>query len=853
MATRVRDPAQLATTHSLPPVEPWFMGPRSLKDAVAHCAQRGGRVVSYDLQADHGAKVYHVTDDLLAFDRAVAAMPPPLRNAYEVLLEHQRVKAYFDLEYFVPDHPDEERRFAELLRDTKVRLRVACASILGVRDPTLLFLDGSRLVALDAERAAKLGLPPGPARKCSCHIVVHGVAFEYNTHPALRFFVDQALPPGCLAAYVPAAQAAKVPDTKVYGRFQNFRMPGSCKRGTTTPLRLIPELSDSAPHEAAFLTLVDDALPTACIASPQAPVPRPRTKTIHTQQPASTNERMTMLQRSLQALLRALGDDSTDVQGVAEVTDEAIRFQCNHYGRGRPCLLGSTRHANNNCLLFAKPTTCATAVTLNDVYRIKYNCPSPSCATSGILAHLTWSPERADFACELYFPPRLVRELASGVPRTAALPGSIFAKNARVPSIVVATAAVPVGANDDPMDEDVNPPETSAEEEDNEPTTTTTPETYDHINPDPNDETDNYYPVVKARFERFVFQVDNPVGYAFLGYGAHDRHIQILKRVELANHFESAFFYDPEDGGQGELADRKKPFVPVWLKDPRKKKKLQIVYYPGPVPQHVFNSWDGFYADRLDPIPDGAQVDALVAPIVQHIRQCIANGKDEDTLFVLRWLAQIVRHPNEKTQVAIFLYGPEGCGKNLVFDLMQAVLGRPNGFQTSSPERDIFGTFVTAFDKALLIQTDEVKRCHDYENLFKDYVTGETVRSEHKGKDAKTVVNRANFVFTSNTEGVFRISPYDRRCVLFHCSSCFVGNEAYFRFLQPYRREPRVIRAFYQYLRDRVDLPERFQFQFNRPKTDFYREQQRLCIKPLDQVCARACAMRALRVGYAGD
>ena len=114
-------------------------------------------------------------------------------------------------------------------------------------------------------------------------------------------------------------------------------------------------------------------------------------------------------------------------------------------------------------------------------------------------------------------------------------------------------------------------------------------------------------------------------------------------------------------------------------------------------------------------------------------------------------------------------------------------------------------------------------------------MTGETVRSEHKGKDAKTVVNRANFVFTSNTEGVFRISPYDRRCVLFNCTPCYVGNEEYFRFLQTYRRQPEVIRAFFQYLRDCVDLPEHFQFQFNRPKTDFYREQQRLCISPFDQ------------------
>ena len=178
------------------------------------------------------------------------------------------------------------------------------------------------------------------------------------------------------------------------------------------------------------------------------------------------------------------------------------------------------------------------------------------------------------------------------------------------------------------------------------------------------------------------------------------------------HHFESAFFVDPD--GTERVA-----FVPAWLKDPRKKKKLEIVYLPGRAPKHVFNSWEGFHADRLPPVP-AAEVEGVVAPLVKHIREVIANDKEADLLFVLRWLAQIVRHPDRKTQVALFLYGVEGCGKNLVFDLMQGVLGRPNAFQTSCPERDIFGTFVTAFDRAVLIQTDEVKKCHDYENLFKD-------------------------------------------------------------------------------------------------------------------------------------
>ena len=251
-------------------------------------------------------------------------------------------------------------------------------------------------------------------------------------------------------------------------------------------------------------------------------------------------------------------------------------------------------------------------------------------------------------------------------------------------------------------------------------------ETYDHINPNPADEADNYYPMVKQRFERFVFQLDNPVGYAFLGYHYerdNQNAIQLLKRAELMHHFESVFFVDPEQttlsADNDEQRAERRAFVPVWLKDSRKKKKLEIVYFPGQVPRHVFNSWRGFQADRLPPIACKTEVERLVKPLLEHIYLVIARSKDEDMLFVLRWLAQIVRHPNEKTQVAIFLYGVEGCGKNLIFDLMQTILGPPNGFQTSAPERDIFGTFVTAFDKALLIQTDEVKRCHDYENLFK--------------------------------------------------------------------------------------------------------------------------------------
>jgi len=804
----------------LPNVNPWFVGSGSLQQAIAMYrasldAATGAVVVSYDLRAGHGSKAYHVTPDLCQFDRVVQALGAAHRNAYEVLVEGQRTKAYFDIEYFgKAGCAASVAAFEALMKAVRDAVRANAPGLVGVEGLRVMVLDGSR--------------DSGERRKFSCHVILDGVAFDGGaTDPHLKYFVERALPPSLLqlvphlAEFVPASAAI---DPKVYGRHQNFRMLGSCKRGTHTALMMVEGLCDTDDRRATFLTHVEGSAP-ACVAMEAAII----TTKKRVRRPATDEEdRVRALQMGLQTVLRMWGDAHSEVQHLARITDDDLRFQCNHYGRGRPCLISNARHENNNCLLFVKPIDPHQRAvrddgSLQDAYRIKYNCPSPSCQASAILGELTWNPAESSFACRLFFPPHLLNEPVSAALRREAVEGSAFDGQKKQLLSFASTAA----------DTRWWLAATEAEKEEEE-VVGVVEETYDHINPRPLEESDNYYPMVKQRFERYVFQLDEPVGFAFLGYQAHDRRIQILKRAELLHHFEAAFFY--EAAGASKCA-----FVNAWLRDPRKRKKLRIIYEPHnsssssvAEQQHEYNSWGGFYADRL-PVVAEAEVDALVRPLLEHLLYVCANNKAEDQLYLLRWLAQIVRHPNEKTQVALFLYGVEGCGKNLVLDLMQAVLGQPNGFQTASPERDIFGTFVTAFDKALLIQTDEVKKCHDYENLFKDYVTGETVRSEHKGKDARTVVNRANFVFTSNTEGAFRISPYDRRCVLLYCSPRFVGDDVYFGFLQPYRRQPRVIRAFYQYLRDRVDLPAHYQFQFHRPKTEFYREQQRLCISPLDQ------------------
>ncbi len=62
----------------------------------------------------------------------------------------------------------------------------------------------------------------------------------------------------------------------------------------------------------------------------------------------SIEHRLQQLQRAAQLVLRSYGDVSTDVQCLAQVDGESLRFQCNHYGKGRFCLISKTEHFDNN-------------------------------------------------------------------------------------------------------------------------------------------------------------------------------------------------------------------------------------------------------------------------------------------------------------------------------------------------------------------------------------------------------------------------------------------------------------------------------------------------------------------------
>ena len=108
---------------------------------------------------------------------------------------------------------------------------------------------------------------------------------------------------------------------------------------------------------------------------------------------------------------------------------------------------------------------------------------------------------------------------------------------------------------------------------------------------------------------------------------------------------------------------------------------------------------------------------------------------------------------------------------------------------------------------------------------LKDLVTSSTVHVNPKNQPAYDVRNQANIFATSNQMNPIHVEPQERRIVVFACNGSKKGDTAYFGRLLAHlngAKRDAVARAFYQYLRDNVEVAPFLPFQEHRPRTAAY-------------------------------
>lgn len=275
-------------------------------------------------------------------------------------------------------------------------------------------------------------------------------------------------------------------------------------------------------------------------------------------------------------------------------------------------------------------------------------------------------------------------------------------------------------------------------------------------------------------------------------------------------------------------------FIKRWLADPHartfacmdsippaRNRSMQETTPPG-----VFNTWPGLCAENLPQVPEET-VAELVQPILDHLRDVVTGPQHIG--FLLAWLAQQVQDPAHHTQVMIILQGLQGAGKNIILDFFRdRVLGEGVAFKTSNPSKDIFGGHSVALRDRIFVNLDELSS-DDIRPLMprlKDLVTSSTVHVNPKNQPAFDVRNLANILATSNHINPIHIEPQERRIVVFACNSSKKGDTAYFEGLVAHLSREDVARAFFQHLRDNVDVAPFLPFQSHRPLTAAYAAMQ---------------------------
>ena len=333
------------------------------------------------------------------------------------------------------------------------------------------------------------------------------------------------------------------------------------------------------------------------------------------------------------------------------------------------------------------------------------------------------------------------------------------------------------------------------------------------------------YEVVKQEFEEECMKVCDPFIYLRLQkqHCSRSRKPTQMKHVELQQYYAHLMFFEKDKKGDW----TKKPFIQAWFKDPKKRQVSSMVVDPQGTLTNVYNLWNGYMAMNESGLAEAF----VMGPIVQHLKQVITDDHAE---WLLDWMANIVQYPWRKSQVAVCLFGRQGCGKGIIFDwFRERVLGPDHSGQISNPERDLFSRFSDGFLNKTFLQIDEVKSLHDHTDKLKDLITNRTVNWESKNGRTVTVDNFCNFLFTTNNENALRIDSDDRRFVMFRCSGLHTGDRAYFNRLADHLRAPGVDAGFCAYLKKRDLSKYTYDFQAHRPITEYYKESQQASVPPV--------------------
>lgn len=178
-------------------------------------------------------------------------------------------------------------------------------------------------------------------------------------------------------------------------------------------------------------------------------------------------------------------------------------------------------------------------------------------------------------------------------------------------------------------------------------------------------------------------------------------------------------------------------------------------------PRIKCNLWGGWPT-----VPKQGQCDLLLE-LLEYL--CNEEENSRKVLeWVLKWIAYPIQHPGAKMRTALVFHGPQGTGKNLIFESVMGIYGEYGRIVDQAAVEDKFNDWAS---KKLFMIADEVvarQELFHVKNKLKGFVTGEWIRINPKNVAAHDEKNHVNLVFLSNESQPLVLEKDDRRYAVIH-------------------------------------------------------------------------------------
>lgn len=268
---------------------------------------------------------------------------------------------------------------------------------------------------------------------------------------------------------------------------------------------------------------------------------------------------------------------------------------------------------------------------------------------------------------------------------------------------------------------------------------------------------------------------------------------------------------------QGDPAMYKKPDAELMMRRclealpiPGSPKQVITDFWPSPAtvvytgtaftPESTSSSALNFW---VGPVPVPAPGNWVV--LRDYLREVICAGDSECFDYLIRYMAHMIQHPEEKPGVMLVLLGGQGTGKGMYFSLLKAIWTR-----TTLQVADIgqvIGRFNASLERNYVVCMDEALFAGDRKSMdrLKSTVTEPMIQIEQKYQPSRVIESVHRLFAASNHDHFGNVERDDRRFAFFRVSDRRQQDTDYFGTIAGAIANPATVGALVYYLR-RKDL-----------------------------------------------